>query len=228
VACIEPVFVGCTYREMQADLEKQLSVFTPSRRKAVRRQALRLISEAQGLKNAADQLVPRPLQQKSTRRKTPSEHSLRQLRRWPPCSVCRMRFGLPKRSFPTLAPQVGVDDIRFYRGGDGIWTHIVDLHTGETIDLLPGTSGALLQFFLGGLRDTSALTSYCSDGAIQYIQIGRHNFPYATRTLNRFHVVRYLLEGLDAVRADVRMKSGDSEPIQILLLQDRNDALEEN
>jgi hypothetical protein len=103
VACIEPVFVGCNYREMQAGLEEQWSGLTPSRRKAVRRQALRLISEAQGLENAADQLVPRPLQQTSTGRQTPSEHSLEQIPPSPPemlrCSVCRTRFGLLKRSF---------------------------------------------------------------------------------------------------------------------------------
>ncbi len=72
VAGIEPVFVGCSYREMQANLELQWSGLTPSRRKAVRRQALRLISEAQGLENAADQLVPRPLQQKVRGGRRPS------------------------------------------------------------------------------------------------------------------------------------------------------------
>src|ERR1700679_3219687 len=100
VAGIEPVFVGSNYREMQAGLEQQWSRLTPSRRKAVRRQALRLISEAQGLENAADQLVPRPLQQGSMGRQTPIQPSLEQMPRWPPCPVCRMRFGLPKRSFP--------------------------------------------------------------------------------------------------------------------------------
>jgi hypothetical protein len=100
VACIEPVFVGCNYREMQASLEQQWSGLTPSRRKAVRRQALRLISEAQGLKRAADQLVPRPLQQGSLGKEPPIPPSLEQMPRWPPCPVCRMRFGMPKRSFP--------------------------------------------------------------------------------------------------------------------------------
>jgi hypothetical protein len=107
VACIEPIFVGCSYREMQAGLEDQWSGLTPSRRKAVRRQALRVISEAQGLENAADQLVPRPLQQTSTGRLTPIQPSLRQMPPSPPetprCSVCRTRFGSPKRSFPSHA-----------------------------------------------------------------------------------------------------------------------------
>jgi hypothetical protein len=71
VASIEPVFVGRSYREIQAGLEQQLSGLTPSRRKAVRRQALRLISEARGLERAADQLVPRLLQQGSMGRKPP-------------------------------------------------------------------------------------------------------------------------------------------------------------
>lgn len=107
VACIEPVFVGCNYREMQAGLEQQLSGLTPSRRKAVRLQALRLISKAQGLENAADQLVPRSLQQGSMGRQTPIQPALRQmppsLSETPRCSVCRTRFGLRKRSFPSQA-----------------------------------------------------------------------------------------------------------------------------
>jgi hypothetical protein len=107
VAGIEPVFVGCNYREMQAGLEQQLSGLTPSRRKAVRRQALRLISEAQGLESAADQLVPRPVQQGGMGREPPIQPSLEQMPRRPPetprCSVCRMRFGLRKRSFPAEA-----------------------------------------------------------------------------------------------------------------------------
>ena len=107
VACIEPVFVGCSYREMQAGLEQQWSGLLPSRRKAVRRQALRLISEAQGLENAADQLVPRALHQGSMGRKTPIQPSPKQMPRCPAetprCLVCRMRCGLPKRSFPNHA-----------------------------------------------------------------------------------------------------------------------------
>ena len=105
VAHIEPVFVGCSYREMQAGLEQQLSGLTPSRRKAVRRQALRLISEAQGLERAADHLVPRPLQQGRMGKELTIQPSLKQMPRsrpeTPRCSVCRMGLGLKKRSFPT-------------------------------------------------------------------------------------------------------------------------------
>jgi len=100
VAGIEPVFVGSNYREIQAGLELQLAGLTPSRRKTARRQALRLISEARGLERAADQLVPRPLQQGSLERNPPIQPSLEQLPRWPPCPVCKMRFGRPKRSLP--------------------------------------------------------------------------------------------------------------------------------
>jgi hypothetical protein len=107
VACIEPVFVGCSYLQMTAGLEQQLSGLTPSRRKAVRRQALRLISEAQGLERAADHLVPRPLQQGSMGREPPIQPSLEQTPRRPPetprCSSCTMRFGLRKRSFTSQA-----------------------------------------------------------------------------------------------------------------------------
>jgi len=107
VAGIEPVIAGSNYREVQATLELQWSGLTPSRRKAVRRQALRLISAAQGLENAADQLVPRPLQQGSGGRQTPIQASLGKMSPSPPetprCSVCRTRSGKPKRSFKSYA-----------------------------------------------------------------------------------------------------------------------------
>lgn len=83
VAGIEPIFVGGNYRKMQAGLELQWSGLTPDRRKAVRRRADRLIAKAQGLRNAADHLVPQLLRQKSSERQL--------------CPVCRMRIGLPKR-----------------------------------------------------------------------------------------------------------------------------------
>ncbi len=106
-AGIEPVFVGCSYREMQAGLMQQWSELTSSRRKAAKQQVNCLISDAKGLKNAADHLVPRPLQQTSTGSQTPIHPSHRQIPpsplEAPRCSVCRTRFGLPKRSFPSHA-----------------------------------------------------------------------------------------------------------------------------
>jgi hypothetical protein len=63
IACIQPVFEADSYREIEQDLAMQLAGLTPSKRKAVRRQALRSISDAGSLANAADHLVPRRLQQ---------------------------------------------------------------------------------------------------------------------------------------------------------------------
>jgi hypothetical protein len=83
VAGIEPVFMGCRYSEMQANLELQWAGLTPSRRKAVRLQARRLLSVAGGLANAADHLVPRPLQQK-TGSEPPIQPSLTQMPPSPP------------------------------------------------------------------------------------------------------------------------------------------------
>jgi transposase len=108
-----------------------------------------------------------------------------------------------------LPASIGIDDIRIHRGEDGIWTHVVNLKTGETIDILPGTSSALVQLFLGSLRDVGATTGYCSDGADQYIAAGKNNFPAATRTLNPFHIVKYLFEGFDAVRSAAGQKAKD-------------------
>ncbi len=145
VAGIEPVFVGCNYREMQADMERQLSGLTPSRRKAVRRQALRLISEAQGLERVADHLVPRPLQQGSMGTQPPIEPAPEQLRCSPPtalrCSVCRMRFGF-KRSYSSRSIAQRVcdrqNDVRLavYRCPAGAGYHL-----GHLPDTRPAIAG---------------------------------------------------------------------------------------
>jgi transposase len=102
-----------------------------------------------------------------------------------------------------LPPELGVDDIRFWRGDDGILTHFVDCDAAQTIDLVQGTRGEKVQFWLGELKDVSAVARYSSDGAVQYISAGRRNFQTATRTLNLYHVIGYLFKGLDAVRREV-------------------------
>ncbi len=102
-----------------------------------------------------------------------------------------------------LPPTLGIDDIRIWRGEDGILTHLVDSDSGQTIDLVRGTRAEDVQFWLGGATDVSAVTHYSSDGAAQYIAVGRRNFPGTTRTLNLYHVVSYLLHGLDNVRRGV-------------------------
>jgi hypothetical protein len=116
VACLEPVFVGCSYREMQTNLERQLDCLAPSRRKAARRQALNLISAAGGLQCAADHLVPRSLQQGSTvsepQDQAPPTQTLHRSPEPPRCSVCRMRLGRRKRSFQTEAAARQVCEIQ--------------------------------------------------------------------------------------------------------------------
>lgn len=102
-----------------------------------------------------------------------------------------------------LPATVGIDDIRIWRGEDGILTHFVDSDAAQTIDLIQGTKGEKVQFWLGGVRDVSAVARYSSDGASQYVSAGRRNFQTATRTLNLYHVIGYLFKGLDAVRREV-------------------------
>jgi transposase len=118
----------------------------------------------------------------------------------------------------SLAGAIGVDDIRMFPGEDGIWTHIVDVEAAETIDLLPGESGELVQFFLGSLKDVGAVSSYSSDGAAQYISVGKANFPEAVRTLNPFHVIKYLFEGLDGVRSEALSRLDSRQPTQGCLI----------
>ena len=116
VAGVSPAFVGSNYRAMQAGLDEQLNCLAPSRRKAVRRQALRLISAAGGLQCVADHLVPRPLQHGTTGREPQNQPSLTEMPHRPPktprCSVCRMRLGRRKRTFETEAAARQVCEIQ--------------------------------------------------------------------------------------------------------------------
>jgi hypothetical protein len=100
---------------------------------------LRLISEAQGLENAGDHSVPRPVQQKSTGRQTPIEHSLEQMPRWPPCPVCRMRFGMPKRSFPN---QVAAQRLCERQKDSGLVVYACPAGAGFHLGHLPNTRPA--------------------------------------------------------------------------------------
>lgn len=107
-ASIEPVYLGCnSYGEIQARLALQFAGLAPNRRKALRRQALLLISKAGGLATL-DHLVPRPLQQRSPgwapRAIQPFPNQLpRRPPETPRCPVCRMRSGRGKRSYPSQA-----------------------------------------------------------------------------------------------------------------------------
>jgi hypothetical protein len=149
LAGVAPVFVGCNYRAMQAGLDQQLHCLAPSRRKAVRRQALHIISAAGGLQCVANHLVPRPLQQGSTGTEPQNQPSLIEMLHRPPetprCAVCRMRLGRRKRTFETEAAARQVCEIQRDPGlvvyacpaAGGGW-HLGHRHT------TPATSSPLL------------------------------------------------------------------------------------
>ena len=116
VAGVAPVFVGCNYHAMEAGLDQQLHCLAPSRRKAVRRQALSLISAVGGLQCVADHLVPRPLQQGSMGMEPQCQPPLSKISpgspKIPRCPVCRMRLGRRKRTFETEAEARQVCEIQ--------------------------------------------------------------------------------------------------------------------
>lgn len=108
-----------------------------------------------------------------------------------------------------LPRDIGLDEIRIHRAEDGLWAHLTDLRTGRTIGILPGTSTEHVQHFLGEQDDVSAVEGYSADGAAQFMNVGRENFPHAIGTLDRFHVVKSLLRSLNSVRlAEARRLRG--------------------
>lgn len=111
-----------------------------------------------------------------------------------------------------LPESIVVDEIRVHRGADGLWTHFTNPATGDTIDLLAGTSAETLQHFLGRQDDVSALTRYCTDGAPGFIDAMRRNFPEAEGALDRFHVIQHLTDALTKLRG-LAAKEGDAKAL---------------
>jgi hypothetical protein len=128
IAGIEPDFTGCNYRAMKLGLNMQLSGLTPSRRKAVRRQAHRLIAQMGGLQKAADQRVTQPFLENSTGLEL----------KMPRCSVCRMRFGF-KRSFSS---HEAARQICERQGDPGLVVYACPTGSGFHLGHRPGTMPA--------------------------------------------------------------------------------------
>ena len=95
---------GSTYKEHFVTLTGQFLSLDLELRKEARRRGRKRIREAPGLEMAAGHLIPRtlPTQPKRERR---THKSRKKIQHWPretpPCAVCRMGCGLPKRSWPS-------------------------------------------------------------------------------------------------------------------------------
>jgi hypothetical protein len=110
---VKAVLSGKCYREYCCALSNQFLSIDAEQRKAARRRGRELIRESPGLRKAAGHLIPvsQPAPKGGRWRRNYENHK-RKMLLWPsetpPCPVCRMWGGLPKRSWPSweLAEEV--------------------------------------------------------------------------------------------------------------------------
>jgi hypothetical protein len=103
---VKPILSGRSYREYCFALSTQFLSMGAEQRKEARRRGRKRIREAPGLRKAAGHLIPvsSPSAPRSGKWRRNYENYKRKMLLWPsetpPCPVCRMWGGLPKRSWP--------------------------------------------------------------------------------------------------------------------------------
>lgn len=118
-AGVLPVFTGSSYRVYHYALSGQLASLPPELRQQGRREGRKRIRELGGLALAAKHLVPAPSNGHPIVSTLSSREKCEQMiLRWspdsPPCPVCRMWAGLPKRSWPSRE----IAEAAYARSGD--------------------------------------------------------------------------------------------------------------
>lgn len=115
-------------------------------------------------------------------------------------SLLRLVRGLPDKQ-PETAPRVmGVDDFAFKKG-HVYGTIILDVETGERVDVLPDRTSETLSAWL---RDHPGAEIVCRDRASAYAEAVRTVCPDAAQVADRFHLWKNLCEAVEKCVAQHR------------------------
>lgn len=93
---------------------------------------------------------------------------------------------------------------------------IVNLDTGEVLDILPNrTKAELMAYFQAmGKVFCESIEVFCSDMWDGYIEMAKVVFPYAEIIVDRFHFFSHLQKVVDTVRKQMRRKYPKSEALK--------------
>ncbi|MEU1276706.1 ISL3 family transposase [Streptomyces sp. NPDC005799] len=117
-----------------------------------------------------------------------------------PNSLLRLLRRLPDEPVGTAPRVLGIDDFAFKKG-HVYGTIILDVETGERVDVLPDRTSETLSAWL---RDHPGAEIVCRDRASAYAEAVRTVCPDATQVADRFHLWKNLCEAVEKCVAQHR------------------------
>ena len=125
---------------------------------------------------------------------------------------------LASRNMFGHATQIGVDEIALKKGHKNFVAVLVNLETGEIMDILKDRSKSYLKaYFLGkGEGFCNQITCFCSDMWEGYLNCAKEVFPNATIIADRFHFFAYMNKEVDKCRRAMRRKHPEDQELKNL------------
>lgn len=112
--------------------------------------------------------------------------------------------------------RIGIDEIALKKGHNDYVAVVVDLDTGQVLDLLEDrTKQSLLCYFQAkGAAFCAQIKLFCSDMWEGYLNTAKEVFPNAVLVVDRFHFFARLQKALDACRRYLRRKYSKADELK--------------